>query len=711
MQVLLINPASDFLTFKTHEVLSLGYLAAALDQDGHKVEIYDCNFQPPETAVVADRIRKGNYDLIGVTTMIGKTAHAIEIAAAARKVSPAFIILGGYSATYEYEPIMQECPAIDAIVRGEGEEVLRELVRRLERGDSWHDMKSMVYRDGRHIVANPMLTLHMNLDDFPFPRRSPYLQQIGLASILSARGCYAKCSFCNIQEFYNLSGYGGIRIRSAANVVDEIEQIHRQQGIRKFLFIDDDMLGADFFARGRNAQIAEEIMRRNLKIEFEVAGRANDVIKFEDTIVKLKQAGLKRVYIGIESGAETQLKRQHKSVHKTQNFQSMEVLKRNNLGLDMGFIPFDPWSTPEEIIENMRFLNESGVMEAANLNTAAVTMILYPGTALYDRARKEDLFLRAQHYTYAYRFKHTEHGELFTRIIYTIKSKMVLESVDRFIGKVKQDSAVRQETERIVDPAARHLFSRWANLFESWCKGEECSEVETEIETFEAVLQNFCNSSFYMRKLKDALPKGDGEHDGNEQTLQTYAAARDEITAALLRLIRGERASVSDARWADPYRSDKLYMKLLWQRHEDTQARSARRYCQAPDSHTALEVTGRQGRFQVRNVLPALPLEPGQKIYVGFNFRVPFDLFARRIREQVTSQIEKFDTTVRVTLDDGETLESGVKVYRGWNELEFPFTITPDNSSPTLLISSASELETDLELGAIWWRVADQPSS
>ena len=50
MQVLLINPASDFLTFKTHEVLSLGYLAAALDKDGHRVEIYDCNFQDPETA-------------------------------------------------------------------------------------------------------------------------------------------------------------------------------------------------------------------------------------------------------------------------------------------------------------------------------------------------------------------------------------------------------------------------------------------------------------------------------------------------------------------------------------------------------------------------------------------------------------------------------------------------------------------------------------
>jgi len=79
----------------------------------------------------------------------------------------------------------------------------------------------------------------------------------------------------------------------------------------------------------------------------------------------------------------------------------------------------------------------------------------------------------------------------------------------------------------------------------------------------------------------------------------------------------------------------------------------------------------------------------------------------QRIREQVTSQIEKFDTTLRVTLGEGDTLESGVKVYRGWNELEFPFTAGFSSSSPTLLISSASELETDLELGAIWWRIAD----
>jgi hypothetical protein len=443
-----------------------------------------------------------------------------------------------------------------------------------------------------------------------------------------------------------------------------------------------------------------------LQLDFEVAGRSNDVIKFEETLVRLKQAGLKRVYIGIESGSETQLKRQHKSVHKKQNLQAMEVLKRNGLGLDMGFIPFDPWSTPEEIVENMRFLDESGVMEAANLNTAAVTMILYPGTALYDRARAEELFVRAQHYTYAYRFKHSEYAGLFTRIIYTIKTKMVLESVDRFIGNVKRDSVVRQETERLVDPAACRLFSMWARLFECWCRGEEAPALESDIEALECVLQNFCHSAFYLRKLKDALPPGDKKSFDNETALQSYTSAREEITSALLHLTRGGKRDDAMTRWLDQFQSDKLYAKVLWQAHRDSPAEGARRYQSEPGNLTVLPVKGQQGRFSVAGVLPEVPLAPGTKVQVGFMLFAPPNIFAEHIRRQITSQIEKFDTTLRVTLDNGESLESGLKVYRGWNEVELPFTVGPDGTAPVLIITSPSELETELQLGATWWRVS-----
>lgn len=703
MKVLLINPASDFLTFKTHEVLGLGYLAATLDRAGHQVEIYDCNFQDPETALIADHIRRGDYGLIGIATMIGKTAHANRIAYEARRVSDAFIILGGYSATYEYESIMTECPGIDAILRGEGEEVLRELIERLERGDDWHDLKSIVYREGERVVANPMLTLHMNLDDFPFPWRSPYLDRIGLASILSARGCYAKCSFCNIQEFYNLSGYGGIRVRSARNVVDEIEQINARNGVRKFLFIDDDMLGADFYAKGRNAQIAEEIIKRGLDVEFEVAGRANDVIKFEDTIARLKEAGLTRVYIGIESGSDTQLKRQRKGVNKTHNARSLEVLKRHGLGLDMGFIPFDPWTTPAELVENMKFLNESGVMEASNLNTAAVTMILYPGTELYDRAKAEDLFLRAQRYTYAYRFKNDEHAELFTRVIYTIKSKMVLEAVDRFIGGMKKDPVVRSETEAVVDPAARKLFSLWAQLFEIWCEGREAPALEAEIETMESVLQNYCNSAAHLKRMRETLPPENNGGGARRQTLATYAAARAELAECLHGLIRGDGQPVA-ARWRDQYAVDELYTELLWRQHADGGGPLARRYDAGPDSRRDLPVRGQEGRLKLENFLPPVPLEAGAGVYVGFNIYAPPDIFAEHTRREVTSQIEKFDTTLRVTLGDGVSLESGIKIYRGWNEVELPFTVAEAGAAPDLIITSRTPLETDLQLGATWWR-------
>lgn len=704
MRILLINPASDFLTFKTHEVLGLGYLAAALDHAGHHVEIYDCNFQDASTGVVAGKVRRSRYEMVGLATMIGKTAHALRIAAAIGPNSGAFIVMGGYSATYEYDSIMNECSAVDCIVRGEGEEVLVDLAAKLENGEDWRGLASVVHREGSGVVANPMRALPMNLDTIKFPWRSPFLDRIGLASILSTRGCYAKCSFCNIQEFYNLSGYGGIRTRSAKDVVDEIELIHHQYGLRKFLFIDDDMLGAEFYDKGRSVAIASEILERGLKIEFEVAGRANDVIKFESALAAMKKAGLVRVYIGIESGSESQLKRQRKGVKVKHNLEALAILKRQGLGLDMGFIPFDPWSTPEETIDNVRFLESSGVMEAGNLNTMAVTTILYPGTGLYDKAKEEGLFVRAANYTYAYRFKHAEYEDLFTRIIYTIKSKLVLESVDRFVGRVKRDQEIEREADRFVNPAAQKLFSMWARLIERWCRGEEAPEVEVEIEAMEALIQNFCNSIFHLRRLGEALPKNERPSGIELDALESYTALREEIKRALSDVLEGCSVDRIPERWRNMFASDDEYMRLVWQEHQSSSDPAARRYYHTPNgTNRTMAVLGQRGRIVLPAALPAPAASVGSTGKIGLNVYTPPNVFATHMRRQVTSQIEKFDTTLRIGLEATESVDSGIKIYRGWNEVEIPFVVEAAGTPPVLVLTSPSRLEMDLQVGAAWW--------
>lgn len=709
MSTLLINPASDFVTFKVHETLGLGYLASALEQQGHDVEIYDCNFQDADPEAIAQRVRDAEHSVVGIATMIGKTAHALDVAAAVRSRSDAFVVLGGYTATYEYEEILQKHTAVDAVVRGEAEIVLPDLVTRVCSGQSWQDLKGLAFLTDNRVTTNPLATLHMALDDMPFPRRSPHLDRIGLASILTSRGCYAKCSFCNIQEFYNLAGFGGVRVRSAKNVVDEIELIHQQYGIRKFLFIDDDMLGADFYAAGRNTQLAKEILTRGLDIDFELAGRANDVIRFEETLQALRQAGLSRVYVGIESGADSQLKRQRKGVRKHHNVAALDVLKRRGLGLDMGFIPFDPWSTPEETVENFQFLDDMGVMEAANLNSAAVTMIMYPGTALYERAKTEGLFLRAARFTYAYRFAHEEHAPLFTRIIHTIKRKPVLDAVDRFIGAVKADSQLRAETTRILDPAARYLFGRWTELFSIWCRGGDDEELAGHIDAVEALVSNFCYSGVRLRSAKQELgPAPDARaarllKEVSDQH-EALAGALGELDRALgLRLPPVERPEF----FADLHFADRCHAARVDEFHRQSTDPSRRHLLTSPGQVEKLPTADSGTRFTIPFDLVTGVPPSDQTLYLGLRLVVPSDVMDNALYADVTSQMEKADASVDVGLAwRGSPRVASQRVTKGWSEVEFEVPGDRVGDAAGLVVGCSVPLEADLEIHGRWWRTS-----
>lgn len=704
MRVLLINPSSEFVTFKTHETLGLGYLASALERAGHETVIYDCNFQDAEPAAIARMVSRQQFGTVGIATMIGKAPHAMELATAIRAATGAFIVLGGYTATYEYEEILSRNPAVDAIVRGEAEYVLPGLVERVERGEPWHDMDALTYRGEDKIVSNKLPHLHMGLDDLPFPRRSPYLARIGLASILSSRGCYAKCSFCNIQEFYNLAGFGGIRVRSAVNIVDEIEMINSSHGIRKFLFIDDDMLGADFYVPGRNAGLAKEIMSRGLDIDFEVAGRANDVIRFESTLSMLRDAGLSRVYIGIESGSETQLKRQRKGVHKHHNVEALEVLRRNGLGLDMGFIPFDPWSTPDEVVENFRFLHEMGVMEAANLNSAAVTMIMYPGTALYTKAQADGLFERSDNFTYSYRFAHAEHSELFTRIIHTIKRKPVLDSVDRFIGAVKADPELRTETSVVLDPAARHLFGLWTELFAAWCAGEDGGPLGATIEAVEAAIQNFCLSGVYLREMELGRGRGNPPSPGLQADMQLR---HDELAGSLCSLVAADILRPPDV--AEPrYLSDPSFISRTFadavRRASVSSTATARRYLD--DSACVERFVSGGGQHEAELLTGSIDVfvPADGRVAAGLLVEVPATVMDRALYAAATSQMEKADSSVHVALllDDGES--SPHRITRGWSDVEFEIPAPDLARVRGFVVRSEVAMEEDILVRGRWWR-------
>jgi len=115
--------------------------------------------------------------------------------------------------------VFEECPALDAIVKGEGEGPLLGILERIAVSPKlWRHAPGLILREGETTSAPPL----ENLDAVGIPAahlEADFLDDVGqLAYLSSSRGCPATCNFCNTPEFWGTS----IRFRSAESVLREM---------------------------------------------------------------------------------------------------------------------------------------------------------------------------------------------------------------------------------------------------------------------------------------------------------------------------------------------------------------------------------------------------------------------------------------------------------------------------------------------------------
>jgi radical SAM superfamily enzyme YgiQ (UPF0313 family) len=156
----------------------------------------------------------------------------------------------------------------------------------------------------------------------------------------------------------------------------------------KFGFVDDNFIGPGSKGKERAVRIAEEIRARKLKIRFSIECRADEVD--EDTLRALKEAGLRAVFMGIESGVQRQLDTFNKGTTTEQNRRAIELVRNVGLAMGSGFMLFDPYVTVEELQENIRFIRETGILRGP----IPITKVrLYSGIPLIDKVREDGLLI------------------------------------------------------------------------------------------------------------------------------------------------------------------------------------------------------------------------------------------------------------------------------------------------------------------------------
>jgi len=205
--------------------LGPAYVAAALREAGHAVELLDCTFLGRDEALETALAAKA--EVVGLYAMATLTRDCLWLAGRLRGHC-GLLVAGGPAPTCDPAAF---AGAFDVVVRGEGEQSMCEVVA--------------AYEAGSDVIALPApRPLATDLDAIAFPAREllPNERYIAfgrkkygyaITTVMSTRGCPFDCEFCS-----NVLFGGSYRERSPGNVVDEIEEA-LALGYDRISFADD----------------------------------------------------------------------------------------------------------------------------------------------------------------------------------------------------------------------------------------------------------------------------------------------------------------------------------------------------------------------------------------------------------------------------------------------------------------------------------------
>ena len=332
----------------------VAYLSGALKTAGFD----DIHFLDAMTNHMSDeelraRLDELQPDMVGTTAITPSIYAAERVLEIAREVAPtALRVLGGIHATFMYKQVLSESDAVDVIVRGEGEEIVVNLVRALHEGQylqNRHSIQGLAFRDDEQIIATPAAPTVKNFDavtpDWSLLEWEKYIYVplgVRVAIPNMARGCPFTCSFCSQWKFWR-----DYRVRDPIKVVDEIETLVNEHDVGFFILADEEPT----INRKKFIKFCEELIARDLpdRIKWGINTRVTDILRDEKLLPLYRKAGLVHVSLGTEAAAQIKLDRFNKETKVSDNKRAIKLLRNADIFVEAQFIVGLDNETPETL--------------------------------------------------------------------------------------------------------------------------------------------------------------------------------------------------------------------------------------------------------------------------------------------------------------------------------------------------------------------------
>lgn len=282
-------------------------LGSLLRKHGHTVKVAHMVADKVSVERFTGILQEFHPSIVGFTVSTYQTKYTKIISRQVKEFNVGIVtVAGGAHPTALGMGFLNEFPDIDILVYGEGEMAFLDIAK----GIPLVDIKGIYFRSNQHLIPTGTSQLITNIDDFPLPDKSliNFKAYSGLFPvgkrpsmfIMSSRGCPYKCTFCSKSIYGNT-----LRLRSPGNIMEEVELLYKDWGVREIHFGDDTFNANRKWAN----DLLDLIINRgyNKKLSFRVALRVNESILDMELLKHLKSAGVWFVYYGVENGNQDML--------------------------------------------------------------------------------------------------------------------------------------------------------------------------------------------------------------------------------------------------------------------------------------------------------------------------------------------------------------------------------------------------------------------
>jgi len=367
--------------------LSLLCLASPLLQAGFEVKLVDNLLHPDYEKAI---LRETDDALcLGISVLTGPhIGAAVRVSRAVKHLRPGLpIVFGGWHASLATHQTLRE-PFVDAVVRGQGELTLLELVQRMAEGESWQGVRGLSFKAADGTIIHEAERAVADINSLPPPAHqladpAIYAAVSGVRQLAyaSSVGCPYQCNYCTDQVFYKrrFNAYREER------VLEELTDLVPRYRIEHVPLFDSNFL----VDRKRAVAIAKGIVSSRIRFRWDFQTSTDFLaLMSEEDVRLLAESGVHHIGFGTESASQEVLAMMNKRFqHVEQMYETARKTCLAGIHIVFNIILGYPGESESQRQQTFRTMSEIA-REYPNVSFSPNIFTPYPGIPIWPQLKQ-----------------------------------------------------------------------------------------------------------------------------------------------------------------------------------------------------------------------------------------------------------------------------------------------------------------------------------